>query len=127
MACESLTVDGTRVNLNVGTSNQDQVADGIRELGTIISNLESKVTEIRELKELIPEHYGEKDELGENVEIYLDEIANNVNDNIKLELEKIVSAQDTINGNAQIADRTAAISRYRISHDNGGCPQAIKE
>lgn len=93
--------------------------DHVNEVNNAIKELTNSKNQIKELIEkdfknisdLIPENYGVKDELGQNVEEYFQEITDGVSENIEKKLEEVLNGADEAIKNAEERDESAVDSQ----------------
>ncbi len=93
--------------------NERIAVGGLDKVGEMKEDTIDFLQTLEDQKELIPEHFGEKDELGENIEEYIDEIKEYVSDNIKAKLETIE------NSRGNIIDAARSIDNENTAELNG--------
>ena len=126
MAYENFSYNGQTVRINVSEVNKNNAIEEINNEFQKIAKAKEAINEfkgfLKEQQEEIPEHptYGEKDELGENVETYLDELMEKVDKEMYTKLEKIEMRKEEISTKAGAAayqiDKEKALNNYKINN-----------
>ena len=118
MAYETFTVYGKSVQINVAEENKDMVETSLNEIKKACDKTSDFGIFIDKQIEEIPVHpiYKEKDELGENVEEYLNEVKEKVKTKMVEKLDAIESKRDSIIEKAYEEDKRIALEEYKRTH-----------
>ena len=84
--------NGDVVTYKIDILHRQEVEDGLAAVSEISQKVDAVVEEIRNLKMNIPESFGTKDELGENTETYIEEIASNLSEGAKGSLSTLTGS-----------------------------------
>ncbi len=116
MSWETFYIYGKSVQVNVRETHRDKVKDALGKVKACEQPIEDFIKIIEDQKAEIPEHYGEKDELGENIETYLTEIQEKVQEKIVKNFESIMDKEVIMDEKAHNIDRDNARYEYMSSH-----------
>ena len=101
-------------SIPVGETHRNKVKTGMESIAVAISTIQEEATKLSKSQEKIPENFGVRDELGDNVGQYIDEISESIND-LLTPLNEFVNSK-TAADEAYKRDKEDAVERYLENH-----------